>query len=236
MVDTNIYAIICTRSRNFSLTLQKEINYFVECGIVPKILVGASSIFGAYESCISSMKDRLKPEDIIIFCHDDLLFLDAPSKFVSTLKDKINSETGFVGLAGTSEFNEHCVWWGNNRESLKGGVYHISPSKKIHFTDYGPNGSVVVLDGLFLAAKYDVLSKINLSKPDTFSGNWDFYDIYYTMQTHLLGYINKTIPLQCAHESPGDTTGRTSWHNNRVACSELFKYYLPAHTKSKPPL
>ena len=49
---------------------------------------------------------------------------------------------------------------------------------------YGKPDQVVCMDGLFLAASGKVLREIGLDKPEYFEGDWDFYDIHYTVSAH----------------------------------------------------
>ena len=73
------------------------------------------------------------------------------------------------------------------------------------------------MDGLFLAAKAKTLKEIGLDKPEYFEGDWDFYDIHYTMKAHQTGLINKVVPIIVLHNSFGNLAGRESWHKNREA-------------------
>jgi hypothetical protein len=92
-------------------------------------------------------------------------------------------------------------------------------------TQYGPYEKTIVLDGVFLATTGAVLNSIQLSKPKKFTGEWDFYDIFYTFQAHLKGFNNKVIPLNILHKSLGKP--RDSWDLNRQAFIELFDKHLP---------
>ena len=62
---------------------------------------------------------------------------------------------------------------------LRGCVFHGDSILDLHPTFYGSFGPVVVMDGLFLAAKGRTLLTIGLSQPDYLPGPWDFYDILY---------------------------------------------------------
>jgi hypothetical protein len=92
---------------------------------------------------------------------------------------------------------------------------------------FGPCRNVVVLDGLFLAAKYSTLKNLNLSKPPEFPSNWDFYDLYYTLSAYEAGYFNKTVPIIMMHNSSGEM--RPTWDQNRRAFQRMFK--LPVWCK-----
>ena len=129
-------------------------------------------------------------------------------------------EAGFVGPAGTSYLSQNAIWWDQNvwKANLhKGAVWHIDPMGREYLTDYGPPDDVVVLDGLFLAAKAKVVRDVGLDKPKYFEGEWDFYDIHYTTTAFKEGFTNKAIDLNILHHSRGELVGRDSWHKNRAA-------------------
>ena len=217
----NIHAIICTRSReDISSTLDKLIGFLCKCNIKVSLVAGAKSIFSAYQGAFEKINPD--PEDIIIFCHDDIEVWDRPEKFLHELISATElPETGFVGAAGTTCLGPEAVWW-NQREwqegKHRGQVAHYDEKEKRQWTTtYGDPGDVVVLDGLFLAARARVIRDIGLEKPKDFVGEWDFYDIHYTSTAFLQGYTNKVIPMKVLHRSLGELVGRDSWHQNRAA-------------------
>jgi len=183
------------------------------------LLIGESSIFEAYDNALSD--NRLKDDDIVIFCHDDIEIIMDPIMFVGTLMRFLNKpKCGFVGVAGTRRLNSTAVWWDQNewqRGYHRGMVLHGDSLEHAQTTYYGNPGPVVVLDGLFLSAKVSTLRKLNLTKPDYFPGLWDFYDIHYTMQAHQKGLVNYVAPIFMMHHSMGELQGRDSWHKNREA-------------------
>tara|TARA_R110000744_G_scaffold99308_1_gene191731 strand:- start:1024 stop:1722 length:699 start_codon:yes stop_codon:yes gene_type:complete len=220
MPDQKIYAFICTRSKQLTDITQKYLQYLALSSIEVKLIVGQSSIFEGYLKAFKKTKPN--PDDIIILSHDDIqIRLPLPSLREVLIKN-ITKGTGFVGPAGTTYLGKDSVWWNQERWGQgyhKGEVFHVTKeTQKLDRTVYGPNGQVVVLDGLFLAAKAKVLEEIGLEKPDYLEGEWDFYDIHYTHSAHQKGYINKTVPLSIIHHSRGELAGRDSWHRNR----ELF--------------
>ena len=215
-----IYAIICTRSaKEVSKTTDNLLQFFVQCGIKISLMSGASSIFKAYQGAFEKINPN--DDDICIFCHDDIELKENSVQFV----DKLNRvcslpETGFVGPAGTTYLSENAVWWDQNvwKAGLhRGKVWHLDKMGAPYATEYGPPDDVVALDGLFLAARADVIRKIGLEKPKYFEGEWDFYDIHYTTTAFKEGFTNKAIDLNILHHSRGELVGRDSWHKNRAA-------------------
>jgi len=218
-----INAIICTRSReDISETTDKLLAFFNKCRIHSYLISGATSIFSAYEGAYRQIAP--KPDDIMIFCHDDIEINQPPDTFLHTLVTSLNSnEVGFVGPAGTTCLSENAVWWDQilwQQGKHKGKVHHIDPQGKIYCTSYGPPDDVVVLDGLFLAAKPKVIEDVGLKKPEYFEGVWDFYDLHYTSQAFLKGYTNKVIDLNILHNSRGELVGREGWEANRASFIE----------------
>ena len=216
----NIHAFICTRSREeVSKTTNELLSYLSSCSINIILLANQTSLFSAYKRAFDKVSP--KPEDIVILCHDDIEIREKPEIFIEKLKNSLKKEsTGFAGPAGTTYLGGDAVWWDHDRwqqKLHKGKVTHVDPVGKEYVTLYGPPEDVVVLDGLFLAAKASVLEKIGLEKPEYFEGDWDFYDIHYTSQAFLKGYTNTIIDLDILHKSRGELVGRESWHKNRAA-------------------
>ena len=233
----SIYCFICTRDKNFPTILKGSLSFFKKLGAKPYVAVGETSIFKAF----SSLYNKVRPndDDIIILCHDDILIQDKPEDFKKTLEEYLTrKDVGFVGPAGAAYFTDECVWWNNMhlyRGLLRGSATHgkLTDPKKWKITTYGPPGSVVVLDGLFLAARGETLKKINLNKPKEFEGEWDYYDIWYTYQTWKQGLLNYAIPMKILHESSGEIQGRESWEKNRLAFAKLAFGYFPMMVKNE---
>jgi len=214
-----IYAFICTRSKNFNDTTKKLSSYLSRAGIKTKFLVGQKSIFSGYSNAFK--KFNIQDNDVVILCHDDIEILNDPDIFKNIIVQTcLQRETGFIGVAGTTHLSKDAVWW--NRElwqqgKHRGYVFHGSDVLTADSTYYGPPGQVVAMDGLFLAARGSVLREVGLDKPDNFEGDWDFYDIHYTVSAHKKKYKNKVVPISILHNSHGELAGRESWHKNRQA-------------------
>lgn len=225
----DIYALICTRSReDITPATDKLLSFLSQGGIKIYLISGAASIFSAYHEGITKINP--KSEDIIILCHDDIEIREYPANFIEKLKNITSGDsTGFVGPAGTTCLGPDAVWWDQGRwqQGLhKGKVSHIDPKGREYLTYYGPPDDVVALDGLFLAARAKVIQEIGLQKPKYFEGEWDFYDIHYTSKAFLQGYTNKILDMDILHNSRGELVGRDSWHKNRLAFIENTKLPL----------
>lgn len=216
----NIYAIICTRSREkVTQTTNNLLTYLAGCGIKVYLMANQSSLFSAYKRAYTQINPN--PEDIIIFCHDDIEIREDPEVFKKKLIDSLESTAvGFVGPAGTTCLSPDAVWWNTDNWRAgkhRGRVTHLDKLNKEYISPYGPVGEVIVLDGLFLATKSNVIEEVGLEKPEFFEGDWDFYDIYYTTRAHEKGFTNYVIDLNILHNSRGELVGRESWHKNREA-------------------
>jgi hypothetical protein len=228
----NFYCLICTRFKKGTPLLKNLISYLCRANVKIKLLVDQESIFEGYQKGINLINP--KPEDIIILCHDDIEIISNIEDFKKELLQASNKEVGFIGPAGTTEFDRPCIWWDHYKWQLgmhSGAIYHHEENKGHYPTVYGPHGEVSVLDGVFLAARAEVLLEIGLEKPAFFEGKWDFYDIYYTTQAHLKKYKNKTVDIKMCHYSIGNTDGRDSWHKNRESYIKEYASYLPLKTK-----
>lgn len=219
----DIHAFICTRDNNLSVTTQELLSYLDKCDIEVHLLVNKSSIFNAYADELALIEGN----PLIIMCHDDIEILCEPSKFKKTLVEWASgAETGLVGVAGTQKLAETGVWWDRDvwmQKLHRGCVFHEQDGM-FHPTWYGGPGNVVVLDGLFLAGYADKLRNIGLEKPKYFEGDWDFYDIYYSLRSYeSCGYINKVMPIYVKHDSVGELAGRESWHKNRKKLIQMYR-------------
>jgi len=229
----NTYAVICTRSREeISATAHSLMNYYSSIGVKTLLMCNQASIFSAYTSAFKKVNPD--PEDLFIFCHDDIEIHEPKEDFLDKLKEETEpTDVGFVGPAGTTYLGKDAVWWDHTkwREGKhRGRVFHVHPDTKGPVdTLYGFPGPVVALDGLFLSARARTISQIGLDKPEYFEGKWDFYDIHYTTKAFLEGFTNKAIDVKIIHHSLGELAGRDSWHKNREAF--ISKTELPLQIK-----
>lgn len=224
------FALIPTRGNptSESSTAYHLKGYLDKAGYEVHWLIGESSIFTAISN--KCLELNLKPDDIVIMCHDDIeIFMDS-TRFDKLLQENLDSNTGFLGVAGTPSFGggeRPCVWWSELPfGKMKGIVWHGQSLTDCYPTYFGNYGKVVVMDGVFLCTTGKVLNTIQLKKPKDFQGEWDFYDIFYTFQAYTKGLHNKVIPITIRHESEGFP--RPDWEFNRQAFVRLFGKYLPA--------
>ena len=109
---------------------------------------GVMSLTQAYNKGLKETNN-----DIVVFCHDDIIFNTKNwGRKLKSLFDK-NPEYGIIGIAGTTDLIDGR-WW-TLKESMNGVVSHQHEGKKWtnHYSkDQGKTiTDMVVLDGLFFA-------------------------------------------------------------------------------------
>lgn len=220
-------AIIPSKTPNIC---EKLVDYFQEAGWELFVMSGCSSIFEAYEKGLKEA--NVTANDYVILCHDDIEILTNAHSFNVIIDGFLKKyKIGFIGVGGTKVFQESCVWWDGlqfpQQDHLSGVVYHGKNIMEMQPTSYGLHGRVVALDGVFLACKGSTLLSLKLQKPKDFIGDWDFYDIYYTLQAHMKGFDNYTVPIHILHKSLGETAGKDSWHYNKKAMQLRLHHLFP---------
>lgn len=194
------------------------------------------SIFECFENAenyILRTNSYIDEEDVVIFCHDDIIIMSDNKKNDEELKKLNNKYVGFVGVAGTSRLTSKAVWW-QEKGFLQGKAYHKGDGG-MFCSLYGTEIStpLAAMDGVFLAIKIRNLRKLDLRKPESFPGKWDFYDIYYTIQAHLLGLWNYAADISILHYSLGFP--RKDWELNKNAFIEMYKDKFPiVSSKTRP--
>lgn len=227
MNKINYFALIPTKSTELKEVTKELLSYLAKTGVDVILLPNKKSIFEAYKQGLSLIQEKgAQPNDVVILCHDDIEILNKPEHFREQLaKIAISYKTGFAGPAGTTFLGPNAVWWDHQvwKEGYHSGFVMHGTKFNQHTTYYGDYRRVVVLDGLFLAARYQTLRSIKIERPESFDGLWDFYDLYYTMQSHKSGLHNMTMPFFIRHESSGELAGRDSWHKNREAFIKMYQ-------------
>ena len=212
-----IYSMACTRSSKLSATSLRLRDYFESININHRWLIGEKSIFDAYKKEV----ERINPadNDIIIMCHDDIEIWDDQNQFIDTLDVCTKNKIGFVGVAGTTHLKKEAIWWDMKQRQageLKGFVWQGKGREEFYPNWFGPQGRVVALDGCFMAASGKTLKNLNMDKPKYFPGDWDFYDIHYTIQAYNKGLTNLVVPIHILHNSPGEMVAGRGWAENRA--------------------
>ncbi|MDR1227997.1 MAG: glycosyltransferase family protein [Azoarcus sp.] len=128
--------------------------------------------------------------DIVIFSHDDVLFLDRG--FAHKIGERMQN-WDLLGFAGSSRIVNPPRWFAAGWPHLHGAVCHWSrlQSNMLTFNIYGMNGwpvsgDIQTLDGLCLIARRDTAAATGFDD-DTFDG-WHLYDSDFSFAASLAGY------------------------------------------------
>jgi hypothetical protein len=185
---------------------------------------GGESLTKLYNRGLKQAKN-----DIVVFCHDDLVIETKQwgHKLVK-LFDK-NPEFGVIGVAGSKNMPISGQWW-ENRNKMYGRVAHTSEGKtwlSSYSDDLGQNlEETVIVDGVFFAVNKNRIKK---KFDETFEG-FHFYDITFSFDNHLEGVkVGVTTVIRINHHSIGMTN--EAWEANRVQFAEKNKEHLPANVK-----
>jgi len=151
--------------------------------------------------------------DIVVFCHDDIIFetKNWGNKLIKHF-DK-NEEYSILGVAGTNHMISG-MWW-EIRNAMHGTVKHTDGNKvwENKFSkSYGNElKEMVVLDGLFLAVDRTRL----ISKFDESYKGFHFYDISFCFDNHINGAkIGLMSNIKLIHKSVGGTNKQ--WEENKL--------------------
>ena len=180
---------------------------------------GEMSLPQAYNKGLDMAKN-----DIVVFCHDDLIFeTKGWGQKLQKLFNK-NPEYGILGIAGTTDLLDGR-WW-TLKESMNGIVSHQHEGKK--WTNYYSKDQgnkiteMVVLDGLFFVIDK---TKIKHKFDESFDG-FHFYDLAFCFPNYLDGVkIGLTTLIRVTHLSVGMTNQQ--WEDNKTKFEERYKDNLP---------
>ena len=185
--------------------------------------------FGLTELYNRALKETTN--NIVVFCHDDIIFdtKNWGTKLLRVMKK--NPEFGIVGIAGSREVPVSAQWW-ENPSHMYGQVYHKHEGKrwlskysdkKIGFID-----NTVIVDGLFFVVDKE---KIKCDFDEKVEG-FHFYEIDFCFRNYLEGVkIGVTSDIDVTHLSIGQTNEK--WEENRKIFAEKYKDNLPAKVKKE---
>jgi len=167
--------------------------------------------------------------DIILFCHDDIIF-NTKKWGKKLIKHFTESDFGILGLAGTRKLPETGRWWEDLNQSLSNmvGIVNHSNQGKTWESKYSRSFvdniiPVVMLDGLFFAVDRSKLSQTFNEEVEGFH----FYDVDFTFSNHLddvkVGVITN---VRITHKSVGETN--EEWEKNRELFVKRYSDKLPS--------
>ena len=172
---------------------------------------------------------KVSKNDIIIFCHDDIIF-NTKKWGKRILKHFEDSSYGVLGLAGTRKLPESGSWWEDINQPLSNmvGIVNHSQNGNTWESKYSEPVltnviPVVILDGLFFAVDRNRIKK----QFDEGVNGFHFYDIDFTFSNHLEGVkIGVITNIRITHKSVGQTNEQ--WEENRLDFINRHSDNLPS--------
>jgi len=220
MINVKISIVYSTRliDQSFIDHLEKTcLHKGVE--ILPYVNNGEYSLTEIYNKGLKEASS-----DIIVFCHDDIIFetKNWGDKLIKQFSK--NPEYSILGVAGTNHMI-NGMWW-EIRNAMHGTVKHTDGNKtweNKYSTNYGNQlKEMIVLDGLFLAVDRN---KIKNKFDESFKG-FHFYDISFCFENHIngakLGLISN---IKLIHKSIGGTNDE--WVSNKEIFEKKYSEKLP---------
>ena len=170
--------------------------------------------------------------NIVVFCHDDIIF-DTKNWGNKLLKHfKRNSNYGILGVAGSTYLPKSAKWW-EIPYTMRGIVNHQNEGKKweSRYSDHIGNKlyDVTLVDGLFFAVNKENI----LSDFDENIKGFHFYDVSFSIDNFKKGVnIGVMSDIRLTHLSIGQTNNQ--WEENRISFAELNKDFLPLKVDTNP--
>lgn len=182
-----------------SLTLHRPEG--VEVRLFPRNEQGLPSVYN------TAIAESAREPAVLLFIHDDVHLCDFH------WPDRVREALGsfdIVGLAGNRRRIPGQPGWAitdekftkEKRANLSGTVAHGPGYPPLSIDEFGPaRQKVLLLDGLFIAARSDALQAKSLRFDERF--DFHFYDLDFCRQAERLGLTMGTWPIAVVHESPG---------------------------------
>ena len=218
-----ISVVFSTRKDN-----QKHIKHIKETSGIYKDLEVIQYINDGEYSLTQLYNKALKEttNDIVVFCHDDIIFetKNWGKKILNHFKR--NSDYGILGKAGTKYLPKSGRWWDCGMTEVIGQVYHQSEGKKwlSKYSEYFGNKieDTIIVDGLFF-----VVNKNNIKQTfDEDIKGFHFYEVDFCFNNFLNGVkVGVISDISITHLSIGQTNDQ--WENNRVQFVDKYVDKLP---------
>jgi hypothetical protein len=159
--------------------------------------------------------------DLLIFSHDDVEILS--SDLAGALR-RASARLDVIGVVGTTKVL-WAFWPAAGHPFLRGWIAHPAyDDRQVEIAVYGVDAALATdlqaLDGMFFAAKREVLARVPFDEA-TFDG-FHGYDIDFTYAAHLAGFrVGTTAEIAVLHASSG--TFGPEWE--RYAAKFDVKYH-----------
>lgn len=145
-------------------------------------------------------------DTILVLVHDDVMIRD--EKWVEKIEQGLKYYD-VVGLAGgiNAKIVTPCLWHLMcDRKDHRGKVTHVvegSNATQTYVTDFGKQGRVLLLDGLFFAFKIETILNAGAWFNETNPCIAHFYDLDFSLTCNKKQLKLGTIPIDAVHNSPG---------------------------------
>tara|TARA_R110001606_G_scaffold134259_2_gene270620 strand:- start:86 stop:814 length:729 start_codon:yes stop_codon:yes gene_type:complete len=149
---------------------------------------------------------RLKPDDIVVFVHEDVKIIDPLFEGKLLMAFQRNKKLGVAGVYGTQAY-VGGGWWSFERPTFSCGriIQGLPDGRELEMQDnpsaYNP--SMVTLDGCILSIRGSLLKQQAFDQ--TLIG-WHQYDNSYCLQTlYETDYTLAVLDTLIVHQSGGET-------------------------------
>lgn len=158
-----------------------------------------------------AINDFYQSNEWLVFVHDDVI-IEAPEALERQL-DTLGHDFDIVGCAGTRDFTlkEPALWHlMGDRTQHRGAVAHLNDSSRKFMTSFGMYPDrVILIDGVFIAAKTKVFSKVRFDT--TNPAGFHFYDLDFSLACHKAGFKVGVGDITITHASPGLRSFTDEW-------------------------
>jgi len=226
LIKSMLSIIVCSRNK----TLSKELinNIINTIGVDYEIITidnseNQHSISSAYNLGVTKSKYQY-----ICFVHEDVYFHSSNwgNKVIAHLQ---NPNIGIIGLAGAGTVTRVPAAWSGLLSKSEFIIQSDRTGKKVTEIFHIPlnynqsERSVVILDGVFMCMRRELMQKIHFDeKLNGFHG----YDFDISMQSTINGYVNNVIyDIKIEHFSRGKTD--KAYYRNLITVFKKWESYLP---------
>ena len=167
--------------------------------------------------------------DIIIFCHDDIIFTKNGWGRKIQKQFQKNKDFGIIGIAGSNYLSPTGRWW-DTFPTIYGKVRHQNDGKEwdsVYSRSYGNKLTETLnVDGLFFGVNRENI----VSDFDEDIKGFHFYDLDFCISNFLKNVkIGVSYEIKVTHKSIGETNDE--WEENRLQFIEKYKDVLPLSVK-----
>lgn len=150
-----------------------------------------------------AIDDFVDLNDWLVFVHDDVI-IEAPEALERQL-NQLGNNFDVVGCAGVRDFTlkEPALWHlMSDRTQHRGAVAHLHDDGRKFMTSFGAYPDrVILIDGVFIAAKSKVLKKVRFDTNNP--AGFHFYDLSFSLDCHKAGFKIGVGDITITHASPG---------------------------------